>query len=273
MTHNQMGNIKIHSLSFKGRRENNEDSYLVLRLEPEIIFAAVADGMGGAVGGKTASEAVIKCCKKVIEDRFSKKVEVDLKQVLRKVFLESQRTIRESIKKEPLLKGMGTTLTCVLIQKNKFAWGNLGDSRIYHLSESKINLITKDHTHIQEFLENHEGIISNKILNSYGNLLTMSIDGGSDEPDIYPETEEYLNFNEGEYLLLCSDGLIINKTNNDSDIFKKIVKRTENIKAGTELLINTAYRAGSTDNITVILIENELVLKCKSISDNVINKK
>lgn len=250
-----MKNVKIYSLSFQGRRENNQDSYLELTLDPDIVFLAIADGMGGVAGGKKASDTVIKCCERIVNATFGEKGTVDLKQALRKIFFEAQKTIKEEILKNPDLAGMGTTLACLLIKGDKFVWGNLGDSRIYHYSESKLKLITKDHTYIQEFIDENKGALTQSIIDKYSNFLTRSIDGGSDEPDIFPVAKDCNIIQDAEGFLLCSDGLIINKANSDFEFLEKIILRTKNLETAAERLKEFAYINGSSDNITVVLLE------------------
>jgi protein phosphatase len=250
-----MNNIRTKTLSSKGRRENNQDSYLELKLDPDIIFIAVADGMGGVAGGKKASETVIKCCERIIVERFKEDKTPDLKQVLRKIFYESQKAINEEIKKNPELNGMGTTLTCVLILDDKFVWGNLGDSRIYYYTNSKLNLITKDHTHIQEFIDENKAPLTQSMIDNYGNFLTRSIDGGTDEPDIFPEDSEYKRLKDGEAFLLCSDGLIDNKAQDNTSVLEKYIIGTKDIVEAATKLKDMALENGSTDNITVVLLE------------------
>lgn len=255
-----INDIRIWSLTFKGDRESNQDSFLKLALKPDVVFLAVADGMGGVEGGERASKLVIECCEKIIRDKFSnddiqQESVIDLKQILRKIFAEAQRTIKEEVLKKPQLMGMGTTLSCVLIKGDKYVWGNIGDSRIYHYDGSKLKLITKDHTYIQEFIEKNNGQVPQKIVEKYSNFLTRAIDGGNDEADIYPEDKEFLFLKNGELFLLCSDGLIIDKSVDDSSLFESIIFGTKNLEDAAIKLKNMAYDRGSTDNITIVLLE------------------
>lgn len=258
-----MLDVQTYSLSLEGRRENNQDSFSDLKLFPNLFFIAVADGMGGVAGGKQASESVLKCCEKIIKEKYKENKITDLKQLLRKIFYESQKTIREEIKKKPELNGMGTTLTCVLIIDDKFVWGNLGDSRIYYYTNSELKLITKDHTHIQEFIDENKAPLTQSMIDSYGNYLTRSIDGGTDEADIFPEDSEFSTLKNGEGFLLCSDGLIDNKAINNASILKKYIIGTKDLKDAATKLYNMALENGSTDNITVVLLEKGKIKRKK----------
>lgn len=263
-----MDDIKTFSLSFKGRRENNEDSYIEIRPNSRAVFIAVADGMGGTAGGEKASRAVIECCRNIIEEKITTDKLPDLKQILRKIYFESQVTIRKIIKDHAELNGMGTTLACLLIFDNKFVWGNLGDSRIYRISDSGIKLITKDHTHIQDFMDEPDRHLSKSMIENYSNFLTRSIDGGNDEPDIFPETEDSLEIQKGECFFICSDGLITNKAETSPAEFYEIILGSKTIEESVRNLINTAFNKGSSDNITVILLEKGHLDRNKSIKIN-----
>lgn len=265
-----MNNITTQTLSFQGRRETNQDCYSILEIQPNIIFLAVADGMGGVAGGKKASETVIKCCEIIIKDKFKTDKSPDLKQLLRKIFFESQNAIKKEIQKNAELNGMGTTLTCVLIMGDKFVWGNLGDSRIYYFSESKLKLITKDHTHIQEYIDEKEAPLTQSMVDNYGNFLTRSIDGGSDEPDIFPEILEHKKIKKGEAFLLCSDGLVDNKAKDNTIFLRNIIIGTKDLKEAAKVLVEGAFKNGSTDNITVVLLEKGSIRR-KKINLNQVN--
>jgi len=264
--------IKTFASTFQGRRNCNQDSFLILEENPNIVFIAVADGMGGVGGGEKASNLVIECCKKIIKDSFStdgkdNEGKLSLKQILRNIFIEAQKTIREEIQKNPNLNGMGTTLSCVLIEGDKYVWGNIGDSRIYHFNGSELRLITKDHTYVQEFLEKNNGQVPRDIVKNYSNFLTRAIDGGNDEGEIFPDDTEYLELKDGEAFLICSDGLILDKSEDNSNLLKNFIIGTNNLEEASKKLIKMAYESGSTDNITVVLLEKGSIKRNKVIKE------
>ncbi len=249
-----MKKIQTYSLSFTGRRENNQDAELVYKPTKNSMFLAVADGMGGVAGGQVASRLVINNAKRVLDEKFKNPIKpIQLKDILIHIFYSSQKVIKEKIKEKPELNGMGTTLTCVLILDDKFVWGNLGDSRIYYYSNNILKQITRDHTHIQEYSDSVGNDIPENIVAEYGHYLTRSIDGGSDEPDIFPDVIPYEKLNEGDAFLLSCDGLILDKSKQDDEHFTKYLIGTNSLKEAAENLISFAYLNGSTDNISVIL--------------------
>lgn len=148
---------------------------------------------------------------------------------------------------------MGTTLTCLLMLDKKFVWGSIGDSRIYWYRDSTIRQITNDHTQLKEYMDTIGNNPSGKIIENYSNYLTRSIDGGKDEPDIFPDVIPYETIKDGDAFLLCSDGLIIDKSTENSNQFKDYIIGTSSLKEAAENIVSSVYNNGSTDNITVIL--------------------
>ncbi len=158
-----------------------------------------------------------------------------------------------------MLQGMGSTLSCILIHNDRFVWGNLGDSRIYHFTEDKFVRITKDHTQIEEFAAAENKKVSQEMVHNFGHLLTRTINGGSDKPDIYPKSLPFQTLKKGDGFLLCSDGLLINKYGNDEERFLNCFVETETINDFVENLITNTYEMGSEDNITCISAFNNEV--------------
>jgi len=249
-----MKKIDYYSLSFIGRRGSNQDSCLVTKPSKNSLFLAVADGMGGVAGGQIASKVVIETAQDVLKEKFKGEVQPNqLKETLIRIFFLSQKAINDKISEDTELNGMGTTLTCVLILDDKYVWGNLGDSRIYWFTKSNLNQITVDHTHIQEYTDTVGTDVSEEIIKNYSHYLTRSIDGGSDEPDIFPDVISYETLKDGDALLLCSDGLILDKVIGNDEKFKSYLLGTKKLKDAAENLVASAYNDGSNDNITIVL--------------------
>jgi protein phosphatase len=253
----KMNKLDYYSLSFAGRRKNNQDSCLGLKPSKNSIFLAVADGMGGVAGGEVASKSVIESAQSVLTEKFSNEVwPEDLKDILREIFSASQKDISNKIKEEPELNGMGTTLSCVLILDDKFAWGNMGDSRIYLYSDSELKQLSIDHTHIQEYINKMGPDIPKRLIENHGHFLTRAINGGNLEADIFPESVPYESLKDGEALLLCSDGLILDKSDQTNQNLSDYLIGTKKLKDAAENLVSYAYNEGSDDNISVVLCSN-----------------
>lgn len=249
-----MPELEFYSVSYTGRRSNNEDSCTTLSFNGDAFFLAVADGMGGAAGGEVASAIVIETAKNYLNDNFTTKVyPEDLKEMLRRIFDLAQEAVAKEQKLKPQLQGMGSTLTCALISGDKYAVGNIGDSRLYLLKEGRLTLITEDHTYLRELQKELGPKADTEKLQRFSHLLVRAITGGKDKPDIFPEKEMFYTLHEGEAFMLCSDGLMTDKLSTRFDELENYIVGTRSLKSAAEQLVSYAYETGSSDNITVVL--------------------
>lgn len=145
---------------------------------------------------------------------------------------------------------MGTTLTAAIVWGDKATAANIGDSRTYHItSDGRITQVTKDHSFVQELVD--RGVITPEQAKHHPqkNVLTKAL-GISETIEIGPEDIKEVTLSEGDYLLLCSDGL--SDVLEDQDIAVTVVN-APSLREAVDLLIEKAYSLGSDDNITVIL--------------------
>ncbi len=251
--------ISAHGTTFPGRRDVNQDDILHFYPSSDAFFLGVADGMGGMAGGQIASQTALKTVESSLRDSFEDAVTPDmLKEVLSNAFEEAQASIREITEQDPSLEGMGTTLTCVLGCDNRFVAGNLGDSRVYYLSDGEIHQITEDHSYLREF-EKEAGNkeIDPKFIEQYGHIINKTLDGTGDEPDFFPLDDPHYTLSEQDGFLLCSDGLIVDKLQDQKQLFKSYMLGTPDLQTAAESLVSLAYYSGSTDNISAVLAEAE----------------
>ena len=249
--------ISAHGTTFPGRRDVNQDDILHFYPSPDSFFLGVADGMGGTAGGQIASQTVLQTVETVLNEKFDGSVSPDmLKGILKVAFEEAQESIREITDKDPSLEGMGTTLTCVLGCDNRFIAGNLGDSRVYYLSEGEINQVTEDHSYLREFeKEAGDDNIDPEFVEQYGHIINKTLDGSGDEPDFFPKEDPHFALSEQDGFLLCSDGLIVDKLQDQKQLFKSYMLGTPDLQTAAESLVSLAYYSGSTDNISAVLAE------------------
>jgi protein phosphatase len=249
--------ISAHGTTFPGRRDVNQDDILHFYPSPDSFFLGVADGMGGMAGGQIASQTVLQTVESVLREAFEDGVAPDmLKDVLDEAFEAAQASIREITEQDPSLEGMGTTLTCVLGCENRFIAGNLGDSRVYYLSEGTIQQVTEDHSYLREFeKEAGDENIDPEFIEQYGHIINKTLDGSGDEPDFFPKEAPFYKLQEEDGFLLCSDGLIVDKLQDQKQLFKSYMLGTPDLQTAAESLVSLAYYSGSTDNISAVLAE------------------
>ena len=140
---------------------------------------------------------------------------------------------------------MGTTLDICFIYNNKIYIGHVGDSRVYRIRGELIRKLTKDHSYVQQLVE--DGKITREEANHHPkkNMLTKALGCTAYvEPDIRAR-----NLEPGDIWVMCSDGL----TNmvEEKEIYQVI---KENPETAPQTLVNLANNAGGYDNITVITI-------------------
>jgi PPM family protein phosphatase len=222
-------------------RSNNEDAFLV---NPELGFAALADGMGGAAAGELASKFFINAAVEV----FSKNNRGDSQYLLRESFALANKMILEHADANPEHKGLGCTAELLTFFNSNFALAHVGDSRTYLFRDRELKALTQDHSFVQELI--NKGVINvqearqhrmrHVILRAVGqheNLEVELIHG-----DTMP----------GDVFLLCSDGL----TDMIEDyLIESILAEPLELDSKAQKLIDAAKDSGGHDNVTVVLCE------------------
>ena len=239
-------------------RSKNEDSFLlgkkVCSFKKEKtktcrfsdkLFACVSDGMGGLTSGEIASSLVVN--ELLIKEKYLIHENLSFKSV-EKTVAQINKTVCAYASDNNV--NTGATLALFCFYKEKTLIANIGDSRVYKLSENKFVQLTQDHTREQTFLaaglnENSKNAAKSK------HILTQHIGISPEEMVIEPymarETPKA-----SDLYLICSDGLC--GMLSDSEI-EKILLTQNSIKAKARNLVNKALLNGGTDNITVILIK------------------
>ena len=230
----------------KKRRENQDNSYVRLDYEKNIALLVVCDGMGGANGGREASRLAIESFSDFVweaigEDSSGEEIVL----ILRNAVTAANRAVFARAVSDPAYMGMGTTLTAALVIGGAAYVVNVGDSRTYKIDET-IHQITDDHSLAGDLYRS--GTITREQFDTYPNKNIITRAVGTD-PEVYGDIFK-LAMSEGEYLLLCSDGL----TNmlSDEEILETVLS-AESEEAACEKLVNDANEEGGRDNITVIL--------------------
>ena len=228
-------------------REMNQDYYSIPSSESDLQLYILADGMGGYNGGEIASRLAAETTKNYIQNNF-KKIEHDKEAILKLVkdaMEYANMVVYEESKKDENLQGMGTTLDVCFIYNSKIYRGDVGDSRIYLIKKDIARKITKDHSYVQQLVEDKKITREEAEHHPKKNMLLKALGCTSYvEPDIRAR-----NLEKDDILLMCSDGL----TNmvEESKIYEVV---RENKEKAPEILVNLANNAGGYDNITVITI-------------------
>jgi protein phosphatase len=244
--------LEFAAASDKGKvRNNNEDNYL---LAPELELAIVADGMGGHKSGEVASSLAVK----VTKDKYDSMHSTGMKPAPynEKFSLESNQlgfavqlansVIYESGNSGPENKGMGTTLSSALLNKNRLCIAHIGDSRIYLFRKGVIQQLTEDHSLVMDHVR--KGLLTREQAETspLQNILTRAL--GAQKAPAVDLVEVELE--EGDRLLLCTDGLF--KAVKEAEILELLKAQPEDQKA-CDALVAAANANGGPDNVTVAI--------------------
>ena len=224
-------------------RQGNEDSGFV---SPQLI--AVADGMGGHAAGEVASRIAVEVLQSLVPALVSKDIDEDsvtdlLMHSLHSIDSEISAVTDEDIEK----RGMGTTLTALLIRDKYISLLHVGDSRCYRLRGNSLEQLSNDHTIIQELLD--QGAISpaEALEHPQRSMLTQALRG---DGDVTPVLQMY-EIKMGDRYLLCSDGLSGVLTEKELKVGLKKSNKDDAIK----FLIDATYVNGAPDNVTVLIAD------------------
>lgn len=229
-------------------REKNEDS-IYYDNSGDFVIAIVADGMGGHKSGEVASKLAVETAADYFNRNIGKFMELPM-EFLRDIFMSSSMRVFDVASTEPECKGMGTTMTLILVNRKteKLYVGNIGDSRTYIMRNGEISQVTEDHSLVNEMFKKGQITKDELLTHPKRNVLTKSLGTFRDiEPDFYIE-----DLHDIENIILCSDGLT-NYVNNGE--IKDIVSNNEGEEI-VDKLVNEANVRGGSDNISVIVINN-----------------
>lgn len=238
--------MNFYAITNKGivRTQNQDCIYASDNMKLYII----ADGMGGANAGDIASKKAVEIAQKYIIDNYTEESNIAIKELIRNALGFANKEVYELSLSNKEYEGMGTTIIILLIINNKIYIGHIGDSSLYRIRRNVIRKITKDHTYVQNLVDNKEITKQQAKVHPKRHMLTKVL--GCDsfiEPDIIVKKIE-----DNDYILMCTDGL----TNmvKDREIYN-IITDKKDCKIIAETLVDLANSRGGFDNISVILIE------------------
>jgi protein phosphatase len=239
----------VYTVSETGpARDHNEDSiaFSFPENDKQNLIAVVADGMGGHNAGEVASKMA---CDLLLDYCLKNWQEQAPEKLLQKAFMTAHQKIVEAGNSNSDQKGMGTTATSVIIRKNVCYIGHIGDSRVYLFRNGTLKQLSTDHTLVNQMFESGEITeierdhhpMKNVLLQAFGTTPTI-------QPQIPPEG---WTINEGDRLLLCSDGVY--DVLNEGDINDLLLMKQPEFVL--ECLSSAATSRNVSDNFSALLIE------------------
>lgn len=229
------------------KRAANEDN-MGNAITPNGLVSIVCDGMGGHVGGATASRIAVDAILENLKENYYEDPRIAIGESMD----IANRAILDESSVRPELSGMGSTCVLLIVRNGKVYFGHVGDSRIYLIRSKRIIQLTKDHSYVQMLVDRNEITKEqaehhprkNEITNALG-IPNMSPATIADDA-IIPEA--------GDCFLLCSDGL--SGMVPDAVINKVVSRQSElSAQARVDRLISIANENGGVDNITAQMVE------------------
>ena len=229
-------------------RNENQDSFGKYPLDsddknqPKGLLFIVADGMGGHIGGKDASNLAIEI---VSKEYYSFDSEI-VANCLKYAFKTANFRINQSSRDQIQSHRKGTTCSALVIEKNLAHIAHVGDSRIYRINKEKIEQLTNDHTQVEEMLR--KGILSKEeAINHPAKSILVRALGIESEVEV--DIIENIQISAGDNFVICSDGL--------AKVLPEEIKRivlSNSTKSACSELVQLANERGGHDNVTVQLI-------------------
>ena len=243
------------SLSDIGRtRKINEDSVYVSKKDGIYL---IADGMGGHLAGEVASKIAVETVASFLKSTRGDKeitwpfqrdeaLTYDANRFIVSIKLANKKIFNHG--RERNLPGMGTTIVGLLCNNKTVNMCHVGDSRIYRIRDEKIELMTEDHSLLNDTIR-REPMTEEEIEKfPYKNVITRAL--GIEEAvmvDLH-----YENALEGDFYILCSDGL--SNFLAEEEISETILKNKANVQKSCKDLVRKTNSKGGLDNISVIIV-------------------
>lgn len=232
------------------KRQSNQDQVGIFANQTGQKLLLLCDGMGGHNAGDVASEMALFQVGHQWEEEESIQSQDQIKTWLDTAIKEANHRVREKAQQFMGLEGMGTTLIALTIYQGQAIIAHVGDSRVYRFNQDKIAQVTKDHSFVQELVDN--AVISEEEAATHPqrNIVTRAI---GTEADLTVDVQ-VLDLVADDILLLCSDGL--------SDMLTQaqvieILSQDTSIDQAAQALVESANASGGKDNISVILARIE----------------
>lgn len=212
----------------------------------------VCDGMGGLEAGEVASAIAVETISSCFKPGQLKKSAIqDKESYVSNAIILADKRIKQHGENHPSTKGMGSTVVLAWVIGNEVVVGWCGDSRAYCFSAlNGLTRLSHDHSLVQDWVD--KGLITEEqaFVHPQSNVITRSL--GDPNSEAQPDVRTY-NIQDGDIILLCSDGLC--GTLRDNDIEPIIRRHSADLDECTKTLWNADQEAGWHDNVTTALAQ------------------
>jgi protein phosphatase len=245
--------VKVWGITDTGLvRKDNQDAYAI---EPETesghTVCVVCDGMGGTAGGQVASriavETFVRELKKVLNPEMTPE---QLREASSYAAALANKAIRLEASRSEECRSMGTTLVSAVSYPDGVVICNVGDSRAYHITTDDITRVTKDHSLVESMVDRGDITAEEARRHPNKNLITRALG-----PDVTAACDGYITpMKPGEFILLCTDGLIDTVT--DQEMLFEVI-HVNDPDTCLERLLEISKSRGAADNVTAVLMQKQ----------------
>ncbi len=241
-----MSVLKTFSRTDIGKKRKLNQDYIYTSEEPvgnlSNVFI-VADGMGGHAAGDYASKAAVT----TLIDEVEHSMERNPLEILQRGIVRANEEVYAKAAADPELEGMGTTVVAATVVGDYLEVANVGDSRLYVITETAIKQITTDHSLVAEMVK-RGGIRPEDARNHPDkNIITRAV---GVKPQVKADAFT-VELHTGDIVLMCTDGL---SNMVEDEKIRRIVKASRDVAEAAIRLVDEANAAGGKDNISVVLI-------------------
>lgn len=223
-------------------RSANQDSYY---LSPQGDLFIVADGMGGHIGGQEASRIATEVIREYLMQHRASDDSPDI--LLEQAILKANEAVIADQRQHPARADMGTTVVVAMVQDDELWCAHVGDSRLYILRESGFIQVTQDHTWVAQAMRSGDLSADQLAHHPWRHVLSQCIG----REDLLEVETQRLQIEPGDRLLLCSDGLTEELSN---DAIITYLQSAQTCEGAVAALVAAAKAQGGRDNITAVAL-------------------
>ena len=231
------------------RKENQDACAVCQHEESGHTLCVVCDGMGGAAGGKLASRIAVDTFMAEMQKVLRRDMTPEqLREASSYAVVLANRAIRDAAAASVDCRGMGTTLVSAVSYDGGAVLSNVGDSRAYHITTDGIHRVTKDHSLVESMVDRGDITAEEARHHPNRNLITRALG-----PDMSALSDEYIcPLEPGDFLLLCSDGLVDTVT--DQEMLFEVI-HGDDLNTCLDRLLAISKSHGASDNVTAVLMK------------------
>ena len=234
----------VATRSHPGRKRTvNEDFFAV---DEKLGLFVVADGLGGHVAGRRASELGVGVFVETVATADPE--DTAALALLREAFSRANDAIRSLAEREPGLRGMGTTLAALWLRGDEALLAHAGDSRLYMYRAGALHALTFDHSLVGERVARGELTLEQARVHPSRHVITRAVG----VVDVVAPDVASLRPRPGDVFVICSDGISAQLT--DAEIRDCLLERRGDLALAASDLVDLANARGGEDNATVVLV-------------------